>query len=509
MRKLKHYALHRQNIFMVVMTCIICVSFVIFPSVRSVTHKAPPDALQVQSQWENMRNNELWPAQSITDDINGGINAAQVLQYTKLFRATEESRPMVFCETGFFRGASTLLWLLLHPNTVVHTFDINNNKPALAWFDAKFPNRVIMHIGNTKNTIPDFLKLEVKCDWISIDGDHAGTVPYQDIKNIASAARPNAVIVSDDTFDCNVATDVCRECLHCKCGVHGAGFCNDCSSSYWRAHTEGFLEQKGCHTFGMTVDNTYPAGFCHGTMNNPPVQPTLRPRTNQEKDAFVQKIVDEILSRKHPFQLTMVSPARMQNVVFAAKNVIAAGIEGDFVETGTWKGGCSMVMRAVNIAFGDTEKRGNWLFDTFAGLPAFSADDARVEKLVHQKMDPEHSYAFEGGLDTVKQEFVRVVNDDFHNLHFVQGFFNETVAHAPIKDIAVLRLDGDMYSSTMDVLHAMYHKVSRGGYVIIDDYGHWPQCKLAIHDFFDGQLKMNIASLLQKVDGTGYYFVKP
>ena len=200
------------------------------------------------------------------------------------------------------------------------------------------------------------------------------------------------------------------------------------------------------------------------------------------------QFIDKIIEGVHRKGITMVSRERMANVRDSALAVINQGIEGDFVETGTWQGGCSVVMRAVNAVMGDTVHRANWLFDTFEGLPAFDERDTEVEKSLtnpsDRKMDPEGSYAFEGGLDTVKRHFIDLLGDDFINLNFQKGFFKDTVPVAKVEKIAMLRLDGDMYSSTMDVLNVFYDKVVSGGYIIIDDYGHWPQCKKAIHDFF-------------------------
>lgn len=64
------------------------------------------------------------------------------------------------------------------------------------------------------------------------------------------------------------------------------------------------------------------------------------------------------------------------------------------------------------------------------------------------------------------------------------GFFNETMPTAPIHTIAVLRLDGDLYSSTMDVLYPLYPKVVKCGYVIVDDYGYFLQCQRAVDEYF-------------------------
>jgi len=68
-------------------------------------------------------------------------------------------------------------------------------------------------------------------------------------------------------------------------------------------------------------------------------------------------------------------------------------------------------------------------------------------------------------------------------VRFLKGWFSETLPGCPIERLAVLRLDGDMYESTMDALKHFYPKLSAGGYLIVDDYGAAPACKTAIHEF--------------------------
>jgi hypothetical protein len=222
-------------------------------------------------------------------------------------------------------------------------------------------------------------------------------------------------------------------------------------------------------------------------------------------DAVAKKVIAAVL--------TMTSPERMANSEFCALDAIERGLEGDFVETGVWRGGVSMVMRKAALLTKTDACHESWLFDSYEGLPAENKMDelhsAAWKGQEHSTMDEKGSYAFEGGVETVKRDVEKFVGGNSDTIHFVKGWFQDTVFKAPISKISVLRLDGDMYSSTMDVLHAFYDKVVPTGYVIIDDYGHWPQCKAAIHDYFDKEKKMNITALLKKVDYTGSYFQKP
>ena len=88
---------------------------------------------------------------------------------------------------------------------------------------------------------------------------------------------------------------------------------------------------------------------------------------------------------------------------------------------------------------------------------------------------------------------------------FLDGWFKDTLPAAPIERLAVLRLDGDMYESTMEALTALYDKVSTGGFVIIDDYGCIDACRKAVHDFRDAR---GIAEKIVDIDGWGVYWRK-
>jgi hypothetical protein len=210
---------------------------------------------------------------------------------------------------------------------------------------------------------------------------------------------------------------------------------------------------------------------------------------------------------------SMSSPARLANAAWCVLDVIERGLEGDIVKTGVWRRGVSMVMRKAALITKADACHESWLCDSFEGLPAENAmaksASAAWKGKWNGKMGKAGALAIQGGVETVKGDVQKTVGGNTDTIHFVKGWFHDTVFIAPISKIAVLRLDGDLYSSTIDVLHAFYDKVVPTGYVIIDDYGHWPQCAKAIHDYFDNEKKMNITSLLKKVDYTGYYFQKP
>ena len=107
-------------------------------------------------------------------------------------------------------------------------------------------------------------------------------------------------------------------------------------------------------------------------------------------------------------------------------------------------------------------------------------------------------------LETVRANFEKFgLLTDF--VKFLPGWFSDTLPKAPIREISILRLDGDYYDSTMDALDHLYHRVSRGGFVIIDDYGAVDGCKRAVQEF---RSKFEIEEPLQKIDWGGVYWRK-
>ncbi len=109
----------------------------------------------------------------------------------------------------------------------------------------------------------------------------------------------------------------------------------------------------------------------------------------------------------------------------------------------------------------------------------------------------------------VTQEVVRKNFERFglldSNVKFLKGWFSDTLPSASIEQIAVLRLDGDYYSSTMDALTALYDRVEVGGYVIIDDYGDFISCRRAVDEFLQSR---HLSPSIVKIDSNGVYWRK-
>ncbi|MEO0623317.1 MAG: TylF/MycF family methyltransferase [Pseudomonadota bacterium] len=196
---------------------------------------------------------------------------------------------------------------------------------------------------------------------------------------------------------------------------------------------------------------------------------------------------------------SMIGQARMRNLRMALETAIREGVPGDFIETGVWRGGACIYARAILEAFGETD-RTVWVADSFAGLPPPDA-----EKYPRDKGDKHHKNAALAISRADVEEHFRLYGLLDDQVQFLEGWFKDTLPGAPIESLAVLRLDGDMYESTMDGLAALYDKVSKGGFVIVDDFGAVPACADAVRDFLSAR---NETVEFTEIDWTGVYWRK-
>ncbi|MEK6804412.1 MAG: TylF/MycF/NovP-related O-methyltransferase [Nitrospirota bacterium] len=196
---------------------------------------------------------------------------------------------------------------------------------------------------------------------------------------------------------------------------------------------------------------------------------------------------------------TMIGTKRLTNLRVLIEDVIKNEVPGDFIETGVWRGGACILMRAILFAY-SIETRRVWIADSFEGLPR--PDAARYPADEH---DTFYTYKdLSVSMEEVKRNFEKYGLFD-GQLIFLKGWFKDTLPTADINSLAILRLDGDMYESTMLALESLYAKVSTGGYIIIDDYHVVKGCKLAVDEFL---AKNKIVPHLGEIDGVGVYWQK-
>jgi len=197
---------------------------------------------------------------------------------------------------------------------------------------------------------------------------------------------------------------------------------------------------------------------------------------------------------------TMIGLSRLRNVRSCLEQVLRDNIPGDVIETGVWRGGCCIYMKAILACHGSDKTL--WVADSFQGVPKpnpgkFAADAAEERKAAFYKFDQlaiprsevESNFRIYGLLD--------------ERVRFLEGWFCDTLPAAPIGKLALMRLDGDLYESTWDALVNLYPKLSPGGYCLIDDYGGIPACRQAVEDY-RGQNA--IREPITPVDKTGVFW---
>lgn len=188
--------------------------------------------------------------------------------------------------------------------------------------------------------------------------------------------------------------------------------------------------------------------------------------------------MDNVLKGIHDGKsgMGLVSGERKKASILLSKAAIIYSRVGDFVETGTYTGGSTIALMKVLMEF-DRCGRLLWAFDSFQGLPATVEEDRNGPYNKGNKGE------FKTDQRTLINNLKRWRAYDEKRIRIVPGFFNETTRSAPIKRIAFLRLDGDLFSSTWDALQNLYDKVIPGGLIYVDDYGSFNGCKIAIDRF--------------------------
>ncbi len=196
-----------------------------------------------------------------------------------------------------------------------------------------------------------------------------------------------------------------------------------------------------------------------------------------------------------PIAHSMIGRVRMENLQQCMQTVLNDNIEGDFIETGVWRGGACIFMRGF-LKVNGIKDRSVWVADSFEGLPR--------PEYFQDSGDIHHTFDFlKVSLEEVTENFRKYdLLDD--QVRFLKGWFKDTLPSAPINKIAVLRFDGDMYGSTMDCLYNLYPRVSQGGFIIIDDYC-LPNCAAAVNNYRNMH---GINDPMYLIEGCGCYWRK-
>lgn len=193
---------------------------------------------------------------------------------------------------------------------------------------------------------------------------------------------------------------------------------------------------------------------------------------------------------------TMCGNARLRQLYSAVRYIETQKIVGDVVECGTARGGSACLMGLTMKKLQATRQL--WVFDTFEGIPAPTNEDPDFEIAKH------YTGKFRGNFDEVKQLFQS--HDILPQCQLIKGRFQETLPGCDISTIALLHIDGDWYESVRTCLDQLYDRVTPGGVIQIDDYGHWEGARKAVDEFMN---KHSITARLRWLDYTGRQMIKP
>lgn len=204
---------------------------------------------------------------------------------------------------------------------------------------------------------------------------------------------------------------------------------------------------------------------------------------------------------------TMTSKERVFALRHSVEYLVRCQVPGDIVECGVWKGGSMMAVALTLLALG--EKRRLHLFDTFEGMSEPTAVDktfrgeAAGQLMATAEKQTSAIWAY-GGLPEVRQN-VLGTGYDADLITFVEGKVEDTLPQNAPEQIALLRLDTDWYESTRHELLHLYPRLSVGGVLIIDDYGHWQGARKAVDEYIR---EKSLKVLLHRIDYTGRSCIK-
>jgi O-methyltransferase len=225
-------------------------------------------------------------------------------------------------------------------------------------------------------------------------------------------------------------------------------------------------------------------------------------RRNGYEVKSISRIPEDFDHEAHPILekargFTMTRIESLYSLVQAVRYVSKAKLPGAIVECGVYMGGCMLAAALTLESVGDLERE-LYLFDTFEGMTAPTAEDGAVAQ---------HLYGLDGTKDSIacRSPLEQVQGTMGHSgypakrIHYVKGRVEDTLPVEAPDQIAILRLDTDWYQSTKHELEHLFPRLAPGGVLIIDDYGHWEGSRKACDEYF---AKNATPILLQRIDPT-------
>ena len=228
-----------------------------------------------------------------------------------------------------------------------------------------------------------------------------------------------------------------------------------------------------------------------------------------------REIIDYVLglkSKKYDNKLTMISPKCLWAAISSVKYCLDHNINGDIVECGVWKGGCSIAM-ALKLKEYNSKKK-VWMFDTFRGMTAPSEMDIHHSnkidtflKFKKSKKEKHNDWCY----SPLKEVLINIENAGVKEYtKIIKGDVLKTLNvndNIPNK-ISILRLDTDWYESTKKELEVLFPKLVEKGILLVDDYGHWQGSRKAVDEYFQNNENMSLKKILWVTDYAGRALIK-
>jgi O-methyltransferase len=197
----------------------------------------------------------------------------------------------------------------------------------------------------------------------------------------------------------------------------------------------------------------------------------------------------DLLKKVQPY--TLLSPGKLSNLRRLAKLVNEQGVEGDFVECGTYKGGSAAMLSTML-----PPSRHLWLYDSFQGMPPVTERDGEGAKSAVGKCVAAEA-------DVVEALSVFGLPDSQYTIR--EGWFKDTFKETLPQKVALLHCDADWYDSVILVLETFYSRIPAGGCIILDDFGCWEGSREAFYDFC---FKYELKPLIERLEGDQAYWIK-
>jgi O-methyltransferase len=209
----------------------------------------------------------------------------------------------------------------------------------------------------------------------------------------------------------------------------------------------------------------------------------------------------QLLPKIRPFTITTNRGAEAPWALWKAiQYIVENKIPGDIVECGVWRGGSILLATCALRYFGDTSRE-IYLYDTFEGMPKPGPLDKRWDGLDalptwENATERGGMWGFGGTVEMVK-ELVFKGGYPEDKFHFIKGMVEDTLPSVKPDQIALLRLDTDLYDSTYHELVHLYPSLSADGILIIDDYGYFQGSRKATDQYIK---ENNLKLFLHRVD---------